>query len=98
MKLAACSCEDFNAITLSMTQEIEIGARTIDGRERKMQAKIHEIVGKERTRRALKVLGIFWGLAIACVFVPILHFILVPLFTLVGIWLALRAFRNTREM
>jgi hypothetical protein len=39
---------------------------------------------KERTKRALKALGMTWGLAIVSVLIPILHFILVPLFILAG--------------
>jgi hypothetical protein len=39
---------------------------------------------KEKLVRASKALGIAWGLAIASVLIPILHFILVPLFILSG--------------
>lgn len=43
---------------------------------------------KERIVRGLKFLGIFWGSAILAVFIPMLHFILVPLLFLVGIIVA----------
>jgi hypothetical protein len=39
---------------------------------------------KERTARAFKALGISWGLAVAAVFLPLLHFFLVPLLLLAG--------------
>jgi hypothetical protein len=39
---------------------------------------------KERTERALKSLGLFWGIAIFCIIIPIAHFILVPSFLLAG--------------
>ncbi len=39
----------------------------------------------QRQMRALKALGIWWGVAIISVLVPIAHFILVPLFFLVGL-------------
>ena len=39
---------------------------------------------KERTMRALKTLGGCWGLAIFCIFLPIIHFIMVPLLILAG--------------
>lgn len=39
---------------------------------------------RQRTIRAFKALGICWGLALFCVFIPVLHFILVPLFFLGG--------------
>jgi hypothetical protein len=38
----------------------------------------------ERTRRALKTLGIFWGAAIISVILPLVHFVLVPGFLLGG--------------
>jgi hypothetical protein len=38
----------------------------------------------QRTRRALKALGICWGIALCTVLIPILHFILVPLFLISG--------------
>lgn len=34
---------------------------------------------------SLKKLGFHWGIAVFCVFVPVLHFILVPLFLLIGV-------------
>src|SRR5512140_1627824 len=44
----------------------------------------------QRTRRALKSLGIFWGLAVVSVLVPIAHFVLVPGFFVLGIVLFVR--------
>ncbi len=38
----------------------------------------------ERTRRGLKAWGITWGLALVAVFLPILHFVLVPLLLIAG--------------
>lgn len=37
-----------------------------------------------RVKHAAKVLGIVWGVAVACVFIPVFHFVLVPLGILVG--------------
>jgi hypothetical protein len=39
---------------------------------------------KERTLRGIKALGISWGLCLVSVLIPLLHFILVPLFLLAG--------------
>ena len=39
---------------------------------------------QERLRRAFKFGGMCWGAAIIAVFIPILHFILVPLLLLAG--------------
>ncbi len=36
-------------------------------------------------QRSFKKLGICWGIALACVFIPILHFVLVPGFIITGI-------------
>lgn len=47
-------------------------------------AEIKEYTPRERTLRALKTLGAFWGLAIISVLIPVLHFILVPGFLLLG--------------
>ncbi len=39
----------------------------------------------QRRLRCLRTLGIWWGLALVSIAVPILHFILVPLFLLIGL-------------
>jgi hypothetical protein len=52
---------------------------------------------QRRTRRALAALGICWGAAIPCLFVPLAHFFLVPTLVTTGIVLAvLRAREDTR--
>ncbi len=52
------------------------------------EVRIKSFNQKERIIRGLKFLGIFWGSAILAVFIPMLHFILVPLLFLVGIIIA----------
>lgn len=44
----------------------------------------------KRVARALKALGTCWGLAIVSVFLPVLHFLLVPGFLIAGPYLALQ--------
>jgi len=39
---------------------------------------------RARTVRAAKTLGACWGLAVAAVFLPVLHFVLVPLLLVLG--------------
>ncbi len=39
---------------------------------------------QEKLRRGGKTLGILWGLAVISVFIPIAHFVLVPLFLIAG--------------
>ncbi len=43
---------------------------------------------RQRIGRALRALGICWGLAVASVLVPVLHFLLVPGFLIAGPLLA----------
>ena len=43
-----------------------------------------------RTRRAVLALLACWGLAALTIFVPIAHFVLVPGFFLLGIWLLIK--------
>lgn len=40
-----------------------------------------------RTMRAVKALLICWAIAVFCVLIPMLHFVLVPLFFLAGIFM-----------
>lgn len=47
---------------------------------------VQEFSRDERMRRALSGLGKWWGIALAAVFIPVAHFILVPSFLLYGIW------------
>ncbi len=54
---------------------------------------IQEWNQKERLRRALKALGISWGLAIVSVLIPLAHFILVPAFLLAGPFVAFRIYQ-----
>ena len=47
---------------------------------------VQEFNRDERVRRALGGLGKWWGIALASVFIPVAHFILVPSFLLYGLW------------
>ncbi len=49
----------------------------------------------ERLVRAGKVLALCWGLAVAAVFIPIVHFVLVPLFLIAGPVMAYQKYRVT---
>lgn len=39
---------------------------------------------RERLIRALKVLGLYWGLAVLAIAIPLAHFVLVPAFLIAG--------------
>lgn len=45
---------------------------------------------KERMRRAVKMLGICWGIGLFCVIMPIIHFVLVPGMFIAGLALFAR--------
>ncbi len=45
---------------------------------------VEELNASDRMRRSIKCLGMCWGGAIVAVFLPILHFILVPLLLIAG--------------
>jgi ABC-type Fe3+ transport system permease subunit len=45
---------------------------------------------KERSRRALKTLGICWGIGLFCIIMPLVHFVLVPGMVIAGVVLFLR--------
>ena len=47
---------------------------------------VQQFSREERVRRALGGLGKWWGVALASVFIPVAHFLLVPSFLLYGIW------------
>jgi hypothetical protein len=49
---------------------------------------------EQRFTRALKAAGIFWAVALGCVFLPGLHFVLVPGFLLIGIGAGLKQVRD----
>ncbi len=52
----------------------------------------------QRTRRAVKALGGFWGAMVVSVFIPIAHFLLVPSFFGIGIYQCLRRLRVQEQV
>lgn len=57
-----------------------------------------DLSNHERLARAGKIFGIFFGVALLTVFIPILHFILPPLFLIVGSVLAFGEYTGKGEM
>jgi hypothetical protein len=49
----------------------------------------------QRIARALKAGGVFWAVAAGCVFLPGLHFVLVPSFLVIGV---ATGFRHLRDL
>ena len=52
----------------------------------------------QRLARTLAGLGMFWGLALGSVFIPVAHFVLVPIFVVGGIVVAIRRAREDRRL
>src|ERR1700737_3050655 len=52
----------------------------------------------QRVARTLGGLGMFWGLAVLSVFIPVAHFILVPTFLVAGIVMAIKRSREDRRL
>ena len=52
----------------------------------------------QRLARTLGGLGMFWGLAVLSVFIPVAHFVLVPTFVVAGIVMAIKRAREDRRL
>jgi hypothetical protein len=52
----------------------------------------------ERVGRAVAGLGMFWALALGGLFIPVAHFLLVPVFLAAGIILAVKRSREARRL
>ena len=52
----------------------------------------------ERVARAFAGLGMFWALALGGLFIPVAHFILVPVFLSAGIIMAIKRSREDRRL
>jgi hypothetical protein len=62
------------------------------------RALIVEQAPGQRFARTLGGLGMFWGLGLACVFIPVAHFVLVPTFVVGGIVMAVKRAREDRRL
>lgn len=59
---------------------------------------IHTWTKSERVRRAFTWLMAFWVLAAFCVFIPVLHFLLVPGFFVIGPFIAYGVYQQTETV
>ena len=55
------------------------------------EAEVRPIPAPQRVKNTLTKLGTFWGIGLLCVFLPVAHFFLVPLFFCLGLYFAARA-------
>lgn len=52
----------------------------------------------EIVKKSLQKLGLFWGMSLFSVFLPVVHFVLTPLFFVLGIYLSVRARKFRHEI
>lgn len=55
---------------------------------------IHLFNSSERLTETFKKLGIFWGISLVSVLIPVFHFVSVPLFFILGIFFAVQTFKS----
>ncbi|HWU43240.1 MAG TPA: hypothetical protein VN132_07380 [Bdellovibrio sp.] len=75
------------------SEKIQILANVSDERRSPGFVEIEIFNQAQRTQVALKKLGIFWGIAVLCIVIPVFHFVLVPLFFFLGIFFSYRGFK-----
>src|SRR5216683_2576189 len=81
-----------------MAHEIEVRLTAFGYEPSPATAVVVEQPPGTRFGRVLGGLGMFWGLALASVFIPVAHFVLVPTFVVGGIVMALKRAREDRRL
>ncbi|MGZ3690219.1 MAG: hypothetical protein ACXVAX_01875 [Pseudobdellovibrio sp.] len=69
--------------------------RTNDFKKEILNLEIVPCTKNELVILSFKKLALFWGLAICSVFIPVLHFVLVPSFLIVGVVAFMKQYKNT---
>jgi ribosomal protein S27AE len=72
--------------------------RTTDFIESSLYGGSHQSSKKEMLLLSLKKLAGYWLLAVFCIFVPILHFFLVPFFLISGVFAFYSQMKNTHSL
>jgi hypothetical protein len=79
------------------TQIFDVTANSGDEKRGHGKVEIYTFSPQEKVLNSFKKLALFWLIAIFCVFIPALHFFLVPLFLGLGIYFFLKTFKvNSR--
>jgi hypothetical protein len=76
-----------------MEERIKIQVETISGNPTSGEIMITKLSKNQRMKTAFKKLFFFGGIAIFSVFLPVLHFFLVPLFLILGIVFGVKSYR-----
>jgi hypothetical protein len=82
-----------------MTQlDVPISLSAFGCEPRPATATVVEQTTAERVVRVFAGLGMFWGLALLGLFIPLAHFILVPAFLTAGLVMAVKRSREERRL
>jgi len=81
-------------MTKNETENIKIVADVSDERTSPGELTVKIYSSTDKTFQAIKRLGFFWLIAVASVLIPVLHFVLVPLFLVLGVFFAVRTYRS----
>lgn len=54
---------------------------------------IQDFSRSDRALQAFKKLGLFWGIALLSILIPVFHFVTVPLFFFLGLFFAFRSYK-----
>lgn len=80
------------------TQVIEVEASTGDEKRGYGKITAYHFSKEEQMLNAVKKLLMFWGIAVVCVFIPALHFVLVPLFLVLGVYFFIKTIKLTARV
>ncbi len=69
--------------------------RSNDFKSSSLKAKVTTCEKKDIILLSFKKLVLFWAVAVFCILLPLVHFVLVPAFVFVGIFVFLAQYKNT---
>lgn len=74
---------------------IPVVVKDLGGSSVAAQVPVRAYTGGERLLRSAKILALFWGISLLTVLIPVAHFVLVPLFFLLGPIVAMMVYKKT---
>ncbi|QLY27014.1 hypothetical protein [Bdellovibrio sp. KM01] len=81
-----------------MSEKINIESNVMDERRTSGELEIKVFNQADKTRTALKKLALWWGLSLISVLLPVVHFVLVPLFFFLGFFFAWKGFKSEGQV
>lgn len=80
------------------TETIDIQASTGEPNYTYGKAIIHHFNKNEKIQRALKKMAMFWGASLLAILLPVVHFVLVPLLFVLGIFFFFQVMKTDGEV